>query len=57
VVILTVKDAQDIAISADLRAFSPSGKRSYYREFKFSLADWVASLIMIGAFTWAVLRG
>ena len=52
VVILTVKDAQQFAISADLRGFRSVKGRSYYKELKFSAFDWLATVFLLCA--WGV---
>jgi len=47
IIIWTLKGAENIAISADLRGFRASKYRTYYREIKFGRQDWFATLLLI----------
>jgi len=47
IVILTLKDARQIAIAADLRAFRAYRRRTYYRDIRMGRMDYVALAILI----------
>lgn len=46
IVILTVKDAAQVAIAAEIRGFRASRRRTYYREMKMKRADWIALALL-----------
>jgi len=50
IIIWTLKGAENIAISADLRGFRANKFRTYYHEVKFHRIDWIATALIIGVF-------
>jgi len=47
IVVLTLKDAVQIAIAAEIRGFRASRKRTYYREMKMRLPDYVGIAVLL----------
>ncbi len=50
IIIWTLKGAENIAISADLRGFRANKVRTYYHEVAFHRIDWIAMVILIAVF-------
>ncbi|MEM3326910.1 MAG: energy-coupling factor transporter transmembrane component T [Thermoproteus sp.] len=47
IVILTIKDAVQIAIAAEIRGFRASRRRTYYREMKMTAVDYVGVALLL----------
>lgn len=47
IIILTLRDARQIAIAADIRAFRVSRRRTYYRDIRMGTWDYVALAIIL----------
>ena len=47
VVILTIKDAEEFATSADLRGFRSLKKRTYYHDFRLGSIDWALIVVLL----------
>lgn len=47
IVILTLRDARQIAIAADIRAFRAYRRRTYYRDIRMSRTDYIAVALLI----------
>jgi len=47
IVVLTLRDAVQIAIAAEIRGFRASRKRTYYREMKMRLPDYVGIAVLL----------
>lgn len=54
IVILTVRDAVQIAIAAEIRGFRASRRRTYYREIKMTRIDYVALVLLIALLIFGV---
>lgn len=50
IIIWTLKGAENIAISADLRGFRASKTRTYYHELAFHRIDWIGFAVLLGVF-------
>ncbi|MCL4343727.1 MAG: energy-coupling factor transporter transmembrane protein EcfT [Nitrososphaerota archaeon] len=55
-VIDVLRSSQNIAVSADIRGFRASKKRTYYRDFRMKSVDWALSFVLLIAFVIAILR-
>ncbi len=55
-IIDVLRSSQNIAISADIRGFRASKRRTYYHDFKMKSIDWILSLILVTVFLVAILR-
>jgi len=47
VVILTIKDAEEFATSADLRGFRSFKRRTYYHDFRLGSIDWALIVVLL----------
>jgi len=54
IIIWTLKSAQNIAVSADLRGFRANKYRTYYHELAFGQIDWLSVAVLMGIFALGV---